>query len=92
MRVKFLDIFFLKDINDAYLRHVNSGIFMSWESEIRKETQDKFLQDLVSELQSADEEIRQSIKRLNHILLSPKYALLLKENEHRSGNFEKALL
>lgn len=36
MRVKFLDIFCLKDINNAYLRHVNSGIIMSWEDEIKK--------------------------------------------------------
>ena len=36
MRVNFSDIFYLKNINDAYLRHVNSGIVMSWEDEIKK--------------------------------------------------------
>lgn len=60
---------------------------MSWEEEIRKKKfhqfspEEKNLQILLKDLAKAEGEARESFTTLNKILMSPKYMVLLEEDE-----------
>lgn len=64
---------------------------MTWKEEIKKENQDKFLQDLVKDLQSVSEGTTQAFKKLESILMSTKYLMILRENKPTSYSIKSEL-